>query len=636
MKNLLIWSGILFLLLSVFQSFDFSNDQSQQYNYSEFIEQVQMGNIKTAVFDNYTIKGLKSDNSEYSVVRPNTPDQKLIDDLFNNNVDVIGTVPEQQSLLKQIFISTIPLLIFIGLFFLLMKNMQSGGGSGGMGGPLSFIGNKAKKLTGEDIDTRFRDVAGIDEAKADLEEIVDFLKSSTKYKNVGGNIPKGVLMVGQPGTGKTLLAKAIAGEASVPFFFISGSDFVEMFVGVGASRVRNMFAEAKKNAPCIIFIDEIDAVGRHRGGGWGSGNDEREQTLNQILVEMDGFEPNSGVIIIAATNRVDVLDPALLRPGRFDRRVHVNLPDMLGRKKILQVHTRKVPLAKKLDLSIVARGTPGFSGADLANLVNESALIAARMNSKLVGSEHFELARDKIMMGPERRSVVITEKDKTLTAYHEAGHAIIGYLMPEHDQIHKVTIIPRGGALGITHFLPEQDKVSLTKQAIYSQITTLFGGRVAEELVGGADAVTTGASNDIERATQLAYNAVTKWGLSDDLGPRMYGKESQEYGAKDNYSAQTSAAIDKAVKNIIDKCYQKAQDIVAKNKDILEAMKDALIEFETIDNQQVTNLMQRKPVGIPANWKDEFNADNNAQTGSSNESTVKDTDSSSDGKFNPT
>ena len=611
MKNLIIWSGILFLLVGIFQSFSLNKESGQQYNYSEFIEQVRLGNIKTAVFEDYRISGTKNNNARYFVIRPNVPDQKLIDDLFNNNVSVVGTLPQRPSILQQILISTIPLLIFIGLFFWLMRSMQGGaGGSGGMGGPMSFISNKAKKTSSDEVKTTFNDVAGVDEAKEDLEEVVDFLKNPKKFEQLGGTIPRGILMVGLPGTGKTLLAKAVAGEAKVPFFAISGSDFVEMFVGVGASRVRTMFSEAKKEAPCIIFIDEIDAVGRHRGGGWGSGNDEREQTLNQILVEMDGFEKNSGVIIIAATNRADVLDPALLRPGRFDRHVHINLPDIRGRKKILHVHTRKVPLDKNLDLSIVARGTPGFSGADLANLVNEAALLAARMGSKLVGSEQFELARDKIMMGAERKSAVIGEAEKINTAYHESGHAIIGHLMPEHDPVHKVTIIPRGGALGVTQFLPEKDKLSLSRRALFSQITTLFGGRIAEEIIGGRDAVTTGASNDIERATQLARNMVTKWGLSDKLGPRMYGSESQEYGAKDNFSPQSAATIDLEIENILDKCYKSATKILQDNRDILETMKDALIEYETIDQQQVLNLMQRKPAGIPADWKDEFNSDN--------------------------
>ena len=608
MKNLIIWSGILFLLLSFFQSFNLKKNDGQRYNYSEFINQVRIGNIKTAVFEDEKITGLKNDNTAYSVIRPNTPDQKLMDDLFNSNVAVIGTAPEQDSIIKQLIISTIPLLIFIGIFFWLMRSMQGGGGSGGGVGPMSFINNKAKKMNVEQVDTTFADVAGVDEAKEELEEVVEFLKSPKKFENLGGNIPRGVLMIGQPGTGKTLLAKAVAGEAKVPFFSISGSDFVEMFVGVGASRVRTMFAEAKKDAPCIIFIDEIDAVGRSRGGGWGSGNDEREQTLNQILVEMDGFEKNSGVIIIAATNRADVLDPALLRPGRFDRHVHINLPDIRGRKKILQVHTKKVPLSKKLDLSTVARGTPGFSGADLANLVNEAALIAARMNKKLVGSEQFEKARDKIMMGAERKSAVISEKDKITTAYHEAGHAIVGWLMPEHDPIHKVTIIPRGGALGVTQFLPETDKVSLSRRAILGQIATLFGGRIAEEIIGGSDAVTTGASNDIERATQLARNMVTKWGLSDKLGPRMYGQESNEYNAKDNYSGKTASDIDNEIKSVIDKCYKQATKILAANKDILDAMKDTLMEYETIDSTQVNNLMNRQPAGEPEDWKEEFSS----------------------------
>jgi cell division protease FtsH len=499
---------------------------------------------------------------------------------------------------------------------------QMHGGGGGRGGPMAFGKSKARLLAPDQINTTFADVAGVDEAKEEVHELVDFLRDPSRFQRLGGRIPQGVLMVGPPGTGKTLLAKAIAGEAKVPFFSIAGSDFVEMFVGVGASRVRDMFEQAKKQAPCIIFIDEIDAVGRHRGGGHGGGNDEREQTLNQLLVEMDGFEGNEGIIVIAATNRPDVLDKALLRPGRFDRQVYVGLPDIRGREQILKVHAKKVPLDDKVDLGIIARGTPGFSGADLANLINEAALFSARANRRLVSGEEFEKARDKVMMGTERRSMVMSEKEKENTAYHEAGHAIIGRLMPEHDPVHKVSIIPRGRALGVTQFLPEEDKYSLSKLQLKSQLCSLFGGRIAEELIHGEEGVTTGASNDIERATQMARNMVSRWGLSDKMGPVLYGEEEgQPSGAAaSSYSGDTAREIDIEVRKLLDDCYSRSVKILEDNKDILHAMKDALMDYETIDSEQVDDLMQRREVRPPYDW------DNNASDGSSDKEKNKKSD----------
>ncbi len=615
-KNLFLWLVIGVVLMAIFQSFE-SRSTGVSLTYTDFVREVKNDNIHTATFEGEMIYGKTRNNQLYNVVRPNVTDNQLMDDLLQNNVEVIGTERQRAGLLQQLLVASFPLLLIIFIFMFMMRQMQ-GPGAGRMGGPMSFGKSKARLLNENQIKTTFADVAGVDEAKEDLEEIVEFLKDPTRYEKLGGEIPRGCLMVGPPGTGKTLLAKAVAGEARVPFFSISGSDFVEMFVGVGASRVRDMFEQAKKHSPCIIFIDEIDAVGRHRGGGYGGGNDEREQTLNQMLVEMDGFESNQGVIVIAATNRADVLDPALLRPGRFDRQVHVNLPDIRGREKILQVHAKKVPLHEMVKMNVVARGTPGFSGADLANLVNEAALIAARMNKKLVGPEEFERARDKIMMGAERKTMVMSEKEKVNTAYHEAGHAIVGWLMPEHDPIHKVSIIPRGRALGVTQFLPEEDKYSYSRRGIYSQICSLFGGRIAEELIGGADAVTTGASNDIERATQLARNMVTKWGLSDKLGPLMYGEEDpHSYTSSKNYSDVTSSEIDKEVRRIINKSYKEAEQLLQDNRDILEAMKGALMEYETIDDEQVADLMNRRKVRPPKDWGSDFGDGGGASTSSS-------------------
>ena len=530
-----------------------------------------------------------------------------MDDLLAHNVVVEGKKPEQQSVWTQLLVASFPILLILAVFMFFMRQMQGGGG--GRGGPMSFGKSKAKLLGEDQITTTFADVAGVDEAKEDVQELVEFLRDPSRFQKLGGRIPRGVLMVGQPGTGKTLLAKAIAGEAKVPFFSISGSDFVEMFVGVGASRVRDMFDQAKKQSPCIIFIDEIDAVGRHRGAGLGGGHDEREQTLNQLLVEMDGFGGNDGVIVIAATNRPDVLDPALLRPGRFDRQVTVGLPDIRGREQILKVHMRKVPLAENVEAAKIARGTPGFSGADLANLVNEAALFAARAGVRTVGMQQFELAKDKIMMGAERRSMVMSEKEKLNTAYHEAGHAIVGRLMPEHDPVYKVSIIPRGRALGVTMFLPEEDRYSHSRRHIISQITSLFGGRVAEEMTLGKEGITTGASNDIQRATEIARNMVTKWGLSDTMGPLMYDEGGEEVflgrtAAQPSkaMSDETALAIDKEVRSIIDECYEKARSILEEHRSKMDMMADALMQYETIDSEQIDAIMEGKKPNPPSDW----------------------------------
>lgn len=607
-KNLVLWLVIAVVLFSVFEGFN-KQSGNNTLNYSDFIASVRDNRVQEVTIDGLVIEGVYRDNSTFKTIRPQVQDPKLIDDLYNHNVVIKGREVEQPSLLNQLLVASFPILIIIAVFWFFMRQMQ--GGAGGKGGPMSFGKSKARLLGEDQIKTTFADVAGVDEAKEEVQELVQYLRDPSKFQRLGGQIPRGVLMVGPPGTGKTLLAKAIAGEAKVPFFSISGSDFVEMFVGVGASRVRDMFEQAKKQAPCIIFIDEIDAVGRHRGGGHGGGHDEREQTLNQLLVEMDGFEGNDGVIIIAATNRADVLDKALLRPGRFDRQVYVGLPDIRGREQILKVHMRKVPLDERISASVIARGTPGFSGAELANLVNEAALMAARANKRLVTMEDFEKARDKIMMGAERRTMVMSEKEKENTAYHEAGHAIVGRIVPEHDPVHKVTIIPRGRALGVTQFLPEADKYSLSRRALESSICTLFGGRIAEQMTLGDEGITTGASNDIERATAIARNMVTKWGLSAKLGPLHYGEEEGMYPgmSTQQYSDETSKRIDEEVRRIIDDCYSRAQKILEDNRDILEAMKDALMEYETIDAEQVDDLMARRKVRPPREWNDDdFNS----------------------------
>jgi len=608
-KNLILWMIIAGVLLTVFNSIN-QEPRDEPLNYSSFIHEVRTGQVEAIDIAGINISGTRGDGSQFTTIMPLIGDDQLMRDLFDNDVVIRAIEPEQQSIWSQLLVASFPILIIIALFFFFMRQMQ--GGAGGKGGPMSFGKSKAKLIGEDQIKVTFADVAGVDEAKEDVQELVEFLREPDKFQRLGGRIPRGILMVGKPGTGKTLLARAIAGEAKVPFFSISGSDFVEMFVGVGASRVRDMFDQAKKQAPCIIFIDEIDAVGRHRGAGLGGGHDEREQTLNQLLVEMDGFEANDGVIVIAATNRPDVLDPALLRPGRFDRQVVVSLPDIRGREHILKVHMRKVPIDDTVQASIIARGTPGFSGADLANLVNEAALVAARSSRRLVTMEEFEKAKDKIMMGAERKSMVMSNKEKLNTAYHEAGHAIVGRLVPEHDPVYKVSIIPRGQALGVTMFLPEEDRYSLSKTRILSQICSLYGGRAAEELTLGKDGVTTGASNDIQRATEMARNMVTKWGLSDELGPLMYSEDEGEVFLgmsagipPKTVSSDTAIAIDKEVRKIIDECYVRAQKLLEKNRDKLEMMKDALMEYETIDLEQIDDIMDGKKPRPPAAWNDQ-------------------------------
>ncbi len=608
LKVVLLWLVVAVILITVFDNVAPKNGGRSTQSYSQFLNNVEQGKIASVTIRNQTIHGMTKSNQAFSTYMP-LPDLYLIGTLVKNKVNVTGEPPQQESMLLRIFINWFPMLLLIGVWIFFMRNMQGGSG-GGRGGPFSFGRSRAKLLSEDQIKVTFEDVAGCDEAKDDMAELVDFLKDPSKFEKLGGMIPRGVLMVGSPGTGKTLLAKAVAGEAKVPFFTISGSDFVEMFVGVGASRVRDMFEQAKKSAPCIIFIDEIDAVGRHRGAGVGGGHDEREQTLNQLLVEMDGFNGNEGVIIIAATNRPDVLDPALLRPGRFDRQIVVSLPDIQGREQILNVHLKKLPeMADDVISGVIARGTPGFSGADLANLVNEAALFAARTNRKQVSMLELEKAKDKIMMGAERKSMVMDEKEKKLTAYHEAGHAIVGLLMPEHDPVYKVTIIPRGRALGVTMFLPEQDRYSHTKCRLESQISTMFGGRIAEELIFGKDGVTTGASNDIERATDIARSMVTKWGLSDKLGPLTYGEDEGEVflgrsmtKTKD-VSAQTANLIDEEIRGFIDRNYARAEKLLKANLDKLHAMSDALMTYETIDSEQIADVMAGKTVREPVGWQ---------------------------------
>jgi cell division protease FtsH len=620
-KNLVLWMIIAGVLLTVFSNIN-QETSDDSINYSTFVKEVRSGQVERVELAGIDIAGVRSDNTRFRTVMPLIGDDRLLSDLFENDVEVIAKEPEQQSIWTQLLVASFPILIIIALFFFFMRQMQ-GGGAGGKGGPMSFGKSKAKLLGEDQIKITFADVAGVDEAKEDVKELVEFLREPDKFQRLGGKIPRGILMVGQPGTGKTLLAKAIAGEAKVPFFSISGSDFVEMFVGVGASRVRDMFEQAKKQAPCIIFIDEIDAVGRHRGAGVGGGNDEREQTLNQLLVEMDGFEANDGVIVVAATNRPDVLDPALLRPGRFDRQVVVGLPDIRGREQILKVHMRKVPIDDNVKASLIARGTPGFSGADLANLVNEAALFSARAGKRLVTMEEFEKAKDKIMMGAERKSMVMSEKERLNTAYHESGHAVVGRLVPDHDPVYKVSIIPRGRALGVTMFLPEEDRYSLSRQSILSQICSLYGGRIAEELTLGKDGVTTGASNDIQRATEMARNMVTKWGLSDELGPLLYSEDEGEVflgrsaaSQAKSVSSDTAVAIDREVRKIIDECYARATKILNDNRHLLDLMKDALMEYETIDQAQINEIMEGKKPGPPADWSDSDNNDSGSSSSS--------------------
>ena len=618
-KNLVLWVVVAIVMMTAYQSFN-SNGVSDSTDYTTFVYDVSNSQVKEARFDANEITVTKNDGSKYMTVMPPLEDKKLLDDLLNKKVKIEGTPFEKRSLLSQILISWFPMLFLVGVWIFFMRQMQGGGGKA-----MSFGKSRAKMLNQDQIKVTFADVAGCDEAKEEVGEVVDFLREPKKFQNLGGKIPKGILMVGPPGTGKTLLAKAIAGEAKVPFFTISGSDFVEMFVGVGASRVRDMFEQAKKNAPCLIFIDEIDAVGRQRGAGLGGGHDEREQTLNQMLVEMDGFGGNEGVIVIAATNRPDVLDPALTRPGRFDRQVVVGLPDVKGREQILKVHMRKVPVADDVDAMTLARGTPGYSGADLANLVNEAALFAARSNKRTVSMLEFEKAKDKINMGPERRTMIMTDKQKESTAYHEAGHAIVGYLVPEHDPVHKVTIIPRGRALGVTFFLPEGDQISISQKQLESKLSTLYAGRLAEDLIYGEENISTGASNDIKVATNIARNMVTQWGFSDKLGPILYTEDEGEVflgrsmAKAKHMSDETAHAIDEEVRAIVNRNYARARQILIDNMDILHAMKDALVKYETIEEEQIKQLMNREPVTPPSGWED--NKDTNPKAKPQEETT---------------
>lgn len=605
-KNLILWLVIAVVLMSVFQGFSPGTSSAPTKDYTQFVRDVNQGQVREVTIDGRVITGVDRSSQQFRTVMP-MQDQTLIDELIERNVTMNVSEPESPSILGTIFISWFPMLLLIAVWIFFMRQMQGGGGGRGA---MSFGKSKAKLMGEDQVKTTLADVAGCDEAKEEVAELVDYLRDPTKFQKLGGRIPTGVLMVGPPGTGKTLLAKAVAGEAKVPFFTISGSDFVEMFVGVGASRVRDMFEQAKKSAPCIIFIDEIDAVGRQRGAGLGGGHDEREQTLNQMLVEMDGFEGNEGIIVIAATNRPDVLDPALLRPGRFDRQVTVGLPDVRGREHILKVHMRKVPLGDDVEPALIARGTPGFSGADLANLVNEAALFAARENSRVVSMSEFEKAKDKILMGSERKSMVMSESEKEMTAYHEAGHAIVGRLVPEHDPVYKVSIIPRGRALGVTMYLPEQDRVSHSKQHLESMLSSLFGGRIAEQIIYGDEKVTTGASNDIERATDIARKMVTQWGLSTKMGPLLYAEEEgqvflgRSVAQNKQMSDETMRAIDAEIRTLIDKNYDRAKGILEENSDILHSMKDALMKYETIDATQIDDLMARRTVRPPQDWQD--------------------------------
>jgi len=618
-KNVLIWLVIALVLVVVFQSFAPGTGSTTELPYSKFLDQVHEQRVARVEFqvDGREIRGEMKSGEKFTTQRPDL-DLRLIDDLNKSKVEMIQKPAPKESLLVNFLLSALPFLIFIGVLIYFMRQMQAGaGGRGAMN-----FGRSRARLQGEDqVKVTFADVAGVDEAKDEVQELVEFLRDPGKFQKLGGRIPRGVLMVGSPGTGKTLLAKAIAGEAKVPFFTISGSDFVEMFVGVGASRVRDMFEQAKRHAPCIIFIDEIDAVGRHRGAGLGGGHDEREQTLNQLLVEMDGFEGNEGIIVIAATNRPDVLDPALLRPGRFDRQVVVPLPDLRGREQIIKVHMRKVPLADDVDASRIARGTPGFSGADLANLVNEAALFAARANSKNVRMDHFERAKDKILMGSERKSMVMSDQEKKLTAYHEAGHAIVGRLVPEHDPVYKVSIIPRGRALGVTMFLPEEDRYSQSKQLLHSRLAALYGGRIAEELIFGDELVTTGASNDIQRATALARAMVTKYGLSSEMGPMAYADEEEEVFLGRSVtqhkpvSEATAQRIDDEVRRVIDSAYSRATQLLKDNLDKMHVMAEALLQWETIDAEQIDDIMNGRKPGAPKSWSEPQSPSNTPAAG---------------------
>jgi len=630
-KNIILWVVIAIVLITVFNNFSPPQVASRPLSYSEFIDSVKNNEVREVVIDGRSIHGSTQSGEKFTTYSPGDPG--LVGDLLDHNVIIQARPAEQQSLLMQIFISWFPMLLLIGVWIFFMRQMQGGGGGRGA---MSFGRSRARMLGEDQVKITFSDVAGVEEAKEEVAELVEFLRDPSKFQKLGGKIPRGVLMVGSPGTGKTLLAKAIAGEAKVPFFTISGSDFVEMFVGVGAARVRDMFDQAKKHAPCIIFIDEIDAVGRHRGAGLGGGHDEREQTLNQLLVEMDGFEGNEGVIVIAATNRPDVLDPALLRPGRFDRQVVVPLPDIRGREQILKVHLRKVPVSDNVEPAIIARGTPGFSGADLANLVNEAALFAARANKRVVDMDDLEKAKDKVMMGAERRSMVMSEEEKRLTAYHESGHAIVGRLVPAHDPVHKVTIIPRGRALGVTMFLPTEDRYSYSKQRLESQISSMFGGRVAEELIFGPDAVTTGASNDIQRATDIARNMVTKWGLSEKLGPLTYSEEEGEVFLGHSVtqhkavSDETAHAIDKEIRSIVDRNYERAHTLLTENLAKLHMMAEALMRYETIDSDQIDDIMAGREPRPPRDWS---HYDGPPRSGSGAAAPAEESGKGSDGKI---
>ena len=623
-KNLILWAVVAVVMMTVYQGFN-STTAGTTTDYTTFIGDVENNQvIQTKFNETGEILVTKKDGTKYTTVLPiPLEDKEILNDLLKQKVKIEGAMPEKRGLLSQILVSWFPMLFLVGVWIYFMRQMQGSGGKA-----MSFGKSRAKMLTKEQIKTTFADVAGCDEAKEEVGEIVDFLRDPNKFQKLGGKIPKGILMVGPPGTGKTLIAKAIAGEAQVPFFTISGSDFVEMFVGVGASRVRDMFEQAKKNAPCLIFIDEIDAVGRQRGAGLGGGHDEREQTLNQMLVEMDGFEGNEGVIVIAATNRPDVLDPALTRPGRFDRQVVVGLPDVRGREQILKVHMRKVPIAPDVNAMTLARGTPGYSGADLANLVNEAALFAARTNKRMVTMLEFEKAKDKINMGPERRTMIMTDKQKESTAYHEAGHAIVGYLVPEHDPVHKVTIIPRGRALGVTFFLPEGDQVSISQKQLESKLSTLYAGRLAEDLIYGEENISTGASNDIKVATNIARNMVTQWGFSDKLGPILYTEDEGEVflgrsmAKAKHMSDETAHIIDEEVRKIVARNYERARQILVDNMDILHAMKDALVKYETIEEVQIEQLMKRQTVTPPSGWEDVAET-KSAQAESSGQSNIK-------------
>jgi len=618
-KQLLLAGVVVVAALLIFNSFGPKKPQAQKIDYSTFIQEVNNGNVRSVSFEQNFIKGVLTSGERFSTYSPNNDHTGLVKDLLQNKIQINAKPPAKPSLLMQILVSWAPWILFIGIWFYIMRQMMQGAGGGR--GAMSFGKSKARLMNEDQVKVTFADVAGVDEAKDEVSELVEFLRDPGKFQRLGGRIPRGVLMIGAPGTGKTLLAKAIAGEAKVPFFSISGSDFVEMFVGVGASRVRDMFEQAKKNAPCIIFIDEIDAVGRHRGAGLGGGHDEREQTLNQLLVEMDGFEGTEGVIVIAATNRPDVLDPALLRPGRFDRQVTVPLPDVRGREQILKVHMRKLPLSDDVRPAILARATPGFTGADLANLTNEAALFAARGNRRAVDMEAFERAKDRIIMGAERRSMVMSMEEKRRTAYHEAGHAIVGLNLPEHDPVYKITIIPRGRALGLTMFLPEEDRYSISKQRLMSQLSSLFGGRIAEEMVFGKDQVTTGASNDIERATEIARNMVTRWGLSERLGPLNYSEEEGEVFLghsmmrHSQVSDETANVIDEEVRKIIDSTYQRGHDILSENRGKLDAMAQALIKYESIDSRQIDEIMAGKEISPPRNWTDSDDLSDDSSVG---------------------